>query len=1038
MLEQPCERSGNYIMSAFPRFRIRYQISIASAILVIIVALTLATLASVYVASSKAANESAEALFGAVSQGALERLDRMVGATLKLAGLGAAQPRLGTLSETGLDFPALPILHAALTDEAALYSLYYGFENGDFLQLIATRGDIRVLEAHAAPEQTAWIVRSITRAGPARRQVWTFLDADRRQIGRQVDQRPDYDPRNRPWYVAGRNAASAQLSSAYVFNSLKQPGITASKRLDTIPGVFGVDITLAGLEQFVAEQSLTPSGGMVLFYDSLQTLAMSATLRDPDQRPLADMTSVRSKLVQTVVRLTRDSVMSRTLFSDSADGELLARLEKWRGGGREIGIAVIAPVEDFSGPVRAMQKQILLAALAALALFLPCAWLFSSRMARTVNALAAEAERIQKFDFSNDVSLHSWILEFEHLGTAFHVMKENLRAKTRALEISQEKLKRLVDLGIAMSAERDSVKLTEMVLLGAKELTNADGSTLYIVGPDRKLHFHILRNDTMNSVLGGTSGNAVDMPHVPLFDDQGKPNHSNVVSHAVHQQQTVNIADAYDSTEFDFSGTKAFDARTGYRSKSFITVPLKPRGGEVIGALQLINARAPGTDEVIPFGTEIQRFVEALAAQAATALYNRELLDAQENLVDSMIELIAGAIDAKSPYTGGHCERVPELAMMLAHAAASEESGPLATFRFETEEQWREFRIGAWLHDCGKVITPEHVVDKATKLETIYNRIHEVRTRFEILLRDAEIDRLLEIAAGTPETEANARKEQRARTLTEDFAFVAECNIGGEFMAPEAIQRLKSIAARTWMRHFNDRLGLAHDELEQFEGIAEDVLPVREFLLSDKPQHIIARPDGVHRSYEKLGFKVNVPSNLYNRGEIHNLTIRYGTLTEEDRYKINEHIMQTIAMLERLSFPRNLSRVPEYAGTHHETLRGTGYPRKLTREELSVPSRIMAIADIFEALTATDRPYKKANSLSESVKILSSFKRKGHIDPDLFDLFLKSGVYQEYAERFLDPDQIDEVDIADYLTADANSDPAPLDGQARENLTTTS
>nr|WP_241004133.1 HD domain-containing phosphohydrolase [Magnetospirillum aberrantis] len=594
-------------------------------------------------------------------------------------------------------------------------------------------------------------------------------------------------------------------------------------------------------------------------------------------------------------------------------------------------------------------------------------------------------------------------------------MKETLAVRKQQLEQTQDKLARLIDLGIAMSAERDSNRLMEMVLLGAKELTNADGGTLYIRGDDDRLHFQILRNDTLNVALGGTSGNAVTIPPVPMFDDEGHANHRNVVSHAVHEQVTVTIADAYDSNTFDFSGTRVFDERNGYRSKSFMTVPLKPRGGDVIGALQLINARQPGSDEVIAFSPEIQRFIEALAAQAATALYNRELLTAQERLMDSMIQLIAGAIDAKSPYTGGHCERVPELALMLAEEATRQTAGPLAAFRFETPEQWREFRIGAWLHDCGKVVTPEYIVDKATKLETIYNRIHEVRMRFEVLLRDAAIERLEAVAAGADAAATDTAFEARKAQLMDDFAFVAECNVGSEFFAPEKVERLKQIAAQTWKRHFDDRLGLAHEELKRYAAHPPAPLPATEPLLSDKPWHVIARDGGINRAYTDLGFKVPVPENLYNLGEIYNLSISRGTLTVEDHFKIKEHIMQTIAMLERLPFPKHLKRVPEYAGTHHEALAGTGYPRALTAKELSVPARIMAIADIFEALTASDRPYKKAKTLSESVKILSFFKKDGHIDPDLFDLFLTSGVYRDYAERFLLPDQIDDVDVAAYV-----------------------
>jgi hypothetical protein len=351
---------------------------------------------------------------------------------------------------------------------------------------------------------------------------------------------------------------------------------------------------------------------------------------------------------------------------------------------------------------------------------------------------------------------------------------------------------------------------------------------------------------------------------------------------------------------------------------------------------------------------------------------------------------------------------------MLAEEAGNVTEGPLAAFRFNTADEWREFRVGAWLHDCGKITTPEHVVDKATKLETIYNRIHEIRMRFEVLLRDAQIARLEAICGGADEHLASAEYARLAEQLQADFAFVAECNIGSELMEPERIEILQTIGARSWLRHFDDRLGLSQAELYRVENLPAATLPAIERLLADKPQHIFPRLQ--RKALDpKYGFKVSVPEHLYNFGELYNLSVRRGTLTEEERFKINEHIIQTIVMLECLPLPANLKRVPEYAGTHHETLLGTGYPRKLDKDSLSIPARIMAIADIFEALTAADRPYKAPKKLSESIKIMSFMKKDAHIDSDLFKLFLTSGVYKEYAERFLDPAQIDDIDINQYL-----------------------
>jgi HD domain-containing protein len=340
--------------------------------------------------------------------------------------------------------------------------------------------------------------------------------------------------------------------------------------------------------------------------------------------------------------------------------------------------------------------------------------------------------------------------------------------------------------------------------------------------------------------------------------------------------------------------------------------------------------------------------------------------------------------------------------------------GPFADFGL-SEEEWESLHIAGWLHDCGKVTTPEYVVDKATKLETICDRIHEVRMRFEVLKRDAEIACLKAVAAGGDEPQLRAALERERRALDDEFAFIAACNIGGEFMAPEKVQRLKEIAGRTWQRTLDDRLGVSWEEAKRLERAPAPTLPVTEQLLADKPEHIIERgPQELMPADNPWGFKLKVPAHRYNRGELHNLSIARGTLTEEERYKINDHIVQTIIMLSQLPFRGHLKQVPEMAGGHHEKMDGTGYPKRLTRDQMSVPARVMAIADIFEALTAVDRPYKKGKTLSEAVKIMSFMKKDRHIDPDLFDIFLKSGVYREYARRYMSPQYIDEVDIKAY------------------------
>ena len=574
--------------------------------------------------------------------------------------------------------------------------------------------------------------------------------------------------------------------------------------------------------------------------------------------------------------------------------------------------------------------------------------------------------------------------------------------------------RRLIEFGIALSAERNHDRLLEMILLGAKELSNADGGTLYLVSEDgSELRFAIMRNDTMQFALGGTTGAPIPFAPVPLREPDGTPSYTSVVATAAITGNTINLDDAYNAPGFDFSVPRAFDARTGYRSQSFLTVPLKNHEAEVVGVMELINARSPDDGSTIPFPAETVPLVEALASQAAVALDNQRLIDAQRNLFRAVLKVFDRAIDARSPYTGGHCQRVPELTNMLARAADAAEAGPLADFHL-TELEWDELEVAGRLHDCGKVTTRGFVIDKATKLETIYNRIHEIRTRFEIVKRDAEIEYLRAVMAGRDEPSLRSARDEHLAEIDDDFAFVAECNIGGEFMPPEKIARLQRIAGITWRRTLDDRLGLSWEESARQPRTRES-LPATEHLLADKPTHIVEHDAAPLAPDNLWGFVIKPPPHKANLGEVYNLSIHRGTLTEEERYHINDHVMQTIIMLEALPYPKHLRRVPEWAGGHHEKMDGTGYPRGLRRDQMSIPARIMMIADIFEALTARDRPYKAHKMLSECVAIMARMSGEGHIDPDLFEVFLTSGVYRKYADKFLSAEQTDEVDISHYL-----------------------
>ncbi|MCK5359339.1 MAG: GAF domain-containing protein [Gammaproteobacteria bacterium] len=526
-----------------------------------------------------------------------------------------------------------------------------------------------------------------------------------------------------------------------------------------------------------------------------------------------------------------------------------------------------------------------------------------------------------------------------------------------------ERINKLTEIGISLSVEKNTPRLLESILIGAKELSHADAGTLYTIYNNKQsetmLKMEFLHNDSLAIHQSSSESNETAIPDIPLLNQDGSKNHQNVISYSVNSGETVNIDDVYHHQSFDFSGMRKIADELDYHPQSMLSIPMKDHTGMVIGALQLINAQQEGSREIIPFSRTVQKLVESLASQAAIALSNQQLINEQKNLLESIIQLVATAIDDKSPYTGEHCRRVPVLTMMLANAAHDTESGPLETFRM-TEEDRYELEIAAWLHDCGKITTPEYVIDKATKLETIHDRVNDISTRYEVIKRDVEISLIKKYLTEASYDFSNLEQQvqlelnETITNLDEELAFIKKHNTGGEFMADEDMERIQQIADKKWR-------------------------------------------------------KQSALSPLLSENEIYNLTIAKGTLTPEEREAINHHIVATINMLEALPFPKHLSNVPEYAGGHHERMDGKGYPKGLTRDQMSVQARAMGIADVFEALTARDRPYKKGKTLTEALKILGFMCKDNHIDPDLFHIFIDKKLYQIYADEFMNPGQIDEV-----------------------------
>jgi len=501
-----------------------------------------------------------------------------------------------------------------------------------------------------------------------------------------------------------------------------------------------------------------------------------------------------------------------------------------------------------------------------------------------------------------------------------------------------------IEIGIALSNEKNHQVLLEKILTSAMQLANADGGTIYSIADNSELVFETMFNKTLASHLGGTSNNKIDYPNIPIYI-YGEINKKAIVSSAAGSGNIINIDDVYTSDSYDLSAAKEMDQRTGYRTQSVLTLPMKNHQGDLNGVIQLINATS-AEGSVIAFSQTIERTVHALTSLAAMIITNKQLIDEMENLFASFSQLIATAIDKKSPYTGGHCRRVPEITMMLAKVCSDINHGPLANFTLN-DEDFHELSMAAWLHDCGKVATPEYVMDKATKLETVFDRVELISTRFEVAARDIHHSNKL----------SNDEKVLKLKQLESDRDFIAKANTGGEFFDQDKIDRIYLIA-KTYQ---------------------PSIAGVKQSVLSDD--------------------------------EIYNLITQRGTLNAEERRIINGHMDVTVEMLESMPFPKHLKRVPEYACGHHEKMDGTGYPKGLKREQMSIPARIMAIADVFEALTANDRPYKLPKTLSETLTIMARMKQNDHLDPDLLDIFIKEEVYLVFADTFLEKSQIDNIDL---------------------------
>ena len=901
------------------------------------------------------------------------------------------------MAATGLDerLERLQLFSRVIVQHEQLVALAVGYGTGDYFIVRSLQAD-DIRERFSAPRAATLVVDSTVADDAGGRQpVRLFFNAALDEIGRVYPDDGGYDPRTRSWYQMARDREGTVTVPPYLYYFMRKVGVTVSRFSSRHDAVFAADITLEALSRSLAEMEVSPSAEMVLLNPDGEVLAYSEsdsiiTSKDDRRVTLARVAGLDSPVL-------RDAARDLELRRQSLDFESLGR--DWLGsvtpvsinGEYAVYLMIVAPKDELLADAVRIRNQALLMRLLVVLVSLPVAWWLASRVARPLKALAREAGLIRRFEFESPIGTHSRIHEVDGLAVAMGMMKSTIS--------------RFIALINSLAAEQDFDRMLQTISYSTVQVSGADLAGIYLVDEDAGQARPVAIN-----TRAGLDG--VDPGALPLYTLEEASQDGDVADCIRQREICLNTIRRQTSAA---GGINALLLENlGAREADLACIPLLNRNDEVVGALFLVF---PGDPESNHDGLRQERiaFLQALSGFAAVSIESRHLLKLQKDLLEAFIKLIASAIDAKSPYTGGHCQRVPELTRMLAQAACDSDSGPYRDFSLDSE-QWEALHIAAWLHDCGKVTTPEYVVDKSTKLETIYDRIHEIRMRFEVLKRDAEIACWKSVGNGSDRNSCLEELSRQLSVLDDEFAFIAKCNEGGEFMSDEDVGRVQQIAGRIWQRTLDDRLGISWEERRRKSRQMQQDLPVDEPLLADKQEHLIERDESDRMPGDNpWSFRLDVPEYKYNRGEIYNLCIRRGTLSAEERYKINDHIVQTIIMLDKLPYPKHLKAVPDIAGGHHEKMDGTGYPRRLQRDDMSVTARMMAIADIFEALTASDRPYKKAKTVSEALKIMSLMRQDQHIDPELFELFLKAGVYEQYAERFLPAEQLDSVDISQYL-----------------------
>lgn len=938
------------------------------------------------------------------------------------------------------------LLVQVLRDNPLFYSIYFGSDDEYFYQIINLESSPIVRQRIEAAQDDRWVLIKISGDEQNRTRQTVYMTDDF-QVSKSKVESSNYFPTRRPWF-SGAKTQDVFKTEPYLFKHLKITGQTYSIRAKN--AVIGIDIVLSSISSKLTPDALgLPSSEGVeayVFHKSGEVIASNIPIQDDsvEVAPSAiSLTTTQKRRVESKPPLLVSNQLDWRPYDYSKAGEpqgYSIDLIKLLAAKTGLELEFINGFESDVLMEKLRHDKIdLVHSLSSLKQDADTLLLFheplgAAGLQRDLPAVDARVYGVLSgHDFSRYVREHSpdaIVKRFNDYDEAQQALLSgniNLLVDTRRtlrqfsersqLDLVEYNLFRTVQVPFYLALSQQHVDLSPILAKALKSVTSAeydqlDKAWFQQVHDNRVPYLELYELSHSQALQNTIQRREIEGQQAFLYVSPLNSNSSGQVEFlAVLVPESVVMAQVYQRLYTTVGGTifvMCLLLPIAWIFGSPIVNPIR----QLTEQTRKIKRREFESVELVDSNIKEVWHLSRSLQEMAKEIKRRE--HQQQEFVEAFIKLIAQAIDDKSPYTAGHCNRVPELGMMLARAAENTKQGKFESFCFANDKERREFRIAAWLHDCGKITTPEHIVDKGTKLEANYNRIHEIRMRFEVLWRDAEIVFLQSQLAGTvSKDDALATLHRAKQQLQADFEFIAQANIGGEFMSDDKVERIQQIAQQTWQRHFDDRLGLSPFE-ERNKANVQTSLPISEPLLSDRPEHIIrrVRPLVFDPSF---GIKVEVPEHQYNLGEIYNLSISRGTLTPEDRFKINEHMISGIKMLEALPFPDELSRVPRYASTHHETLKGTGYPRKLSANDLSIPERILVIADIFEALTAADRPYKKAKPVSVAIDILYKMALEEHVDIDLFRLFLQSGVYKEYAEKFLPTSQIDDVDITQYF-----------------------